>query len=1628
MKSLLLFFAAFLLSSALSAQNVNFTVYNMANTPAFTTNSFKQIAIGKHNHLWVGTTNEGIYKYNGKTWVKGTALLNNNIKSICRTPDSMIVIGQAGKNGAQASTGGLNLFSDTTFVTTYWSALAGLPSRFVNGACVSSNGTIWTANSPDVIGSTINDGGIGYKTSAATNFSHLGIGLPTNDTWIYSIATNNTEVWAGINKACPSGGCVSAGILRYSVTGAYLGKFDTTNTPIPFQFHVGAALVRAICFTGTNDAWVGLNTGGLAVYSGGTWTLIKSTNSKFPNGAVVNYNAMKADKNGKVYIGTNMGLLVYTGGPLSSPGSYQLYTTANGLPSNNVTGIETVDVKTNWLTTAAGIVKMEESFKPKPNGWSFSNSKANIWPRSWFQQFNYATDPYLGGAVAYPQLNTAGVLTTIPDSTFPDWPLFVKNVGEAQCYQTVAGVKVIKNLAVSRYYTIMDTWKGSCFGFVQTSFMAYDSIQRFRATFPTVGPWTSNKLYDLPLNVENRKCINLMMTRQSQQTYWNYVTPIFTTVDPITTLANVRQMLEDNSRNDRGLLLYNQNGPGGHIVNPYKIVRDTADPDVRFIYIYDNNYPGDSTRRVVVDSVLNCWLYNLSINANSAAYEWGGFTANKGLVVCTPVRDWYNPVNINNVAKLNGPSLLPGSGTIEVYNRDSSDILITNAAGQTEGYQGGQLIQNIPNAIPMLKLTGGADIPKGYHLPEADYVVKLSDFKTPKSSLTLYNSNGGFGFSRTGATLAQKDIIDVTADGILLENQDNLTKTNTLNCVFEDAGNEMNVVISKLGLSPNGTSGLHLFSGTEVKLLNTGSATQYELSLRYVDGNGASKFLHDSVSIAANTAHIIHPDWANLKTAYVMVFVDNGNNTSYEDTLYLGNDQLPQFLTFPTKLEKSAAATFDTIHLINNGGGVLNWSVASADTSWLKIIGANSGVDTGSVIVSVKADTAAARTGLIQFTSTDGAANPYNIVVTQQGLLSTPAGLSASDGIFSDGVHLSWNAAAGATHYQVYRAEYAGIDGNAISGWMSDTTFIDTTANKGQFYYFKVRAAQDSLGKNTTELSLGDDGWAAGFTADFSYSGECSGQPTLFQETSNVHSAYYCRWDINNDGSWDYTGNSIQHTFASAGTYTVKLSVTDSVAYTETRIKTIVIKAFPIIAMVSDTTVCASQSITLNAGSGFASYLWSTGATTASITVDSSGYGLGLTPISVNVMGTNACSVIATTIIKWDTCSSAGGFNLGGIVTYDNNASTVLNNASVMLKQGGSVVHQTTADALGNYVFNNLQSGDYVLTGASDKEWGGVNSTDALRVTRYFVGLISLSSLRAMAADVNGSGFVNAADGLLVAKRFVGLNTSFVVGDWAFTKDTVHIGGVANQVANLKAVVYGDVDGSYIPPAKLQPSLMLTSNGIQLVGKDNTIEIPVRVTDKLEIGAISLVMNIPAQIKAIHNVITKADGNLLYHVSGETLRIAWFSLNPMHLEAGDELLRIQCQLRQDISANAENWTLTAESQLADAEGDTYGALTITIPEVLTDANTFFLSQNIPNPCQTNTEISWFMPEDGKVVISIYDLLGHEVAAFVNANYEKGAHTVVFDAASLRAGTYNYRVEISGLSQHFGQTRKMVVIK
>lgn len=85
---------------------------------------------------------------------------------------------------------------------------------------------------------------------------------------------------------------------------------------------------------------------------------------------------------------------------------------------------------------------------------------------------------------------------------------------------------------------------------------------------------------------------------------------------------------------------------------------------------------------------------------------------------------------------------------------------------------------------------------------------------------------------------------------------------------------------------------------------------------------------------------------------------------------------------------------------------------------------------------------------------------------------------------------------------------------------------------------------------------------------------------------------------------------------------------------------------------------------------------------------------------------------------------------------------------------------------------------------------------------------------------------------------------------------------------------------------------------------------------------------------------------------------------------------------------------------------------------------FELNQNYPNPFNPSTVISFGIKEEGAYRLSVYNLIGEEVAVLVNGDLSAGYYNFTFNAANLSSGIYIYRLH----GKNVNLVKKMVFLK
>jgi len=121
-----------------------------------------------------------------------------------------------------------------------------------------------------------------------------------------------------------------------------------------------------------------------------------------------------------------------------------------------------------------------------------------------------------------------------------------------------------------------------------------------------------------------------------------------------------------------------------------------------------------------------------------------------------------------------------------------------------------------------------------------------------------------------------------------------------------------------------------------------------------------------------------------------------------------------------------------------------------------------------------------------------------------------------------------------------------------------------------------------------------------------------------------------------------------------------------------------------------------------------------------------------------------------------------------------------------------------------------------------------------------------------------------------------------------------------------------------------------------------------------------------------------------------------------------------------VSVQVSDGTLTTTTT-----GIITASATITGVEDLGGVPTeFSLMQNYPNPFNPTTSIRFALPSESQVKLTVFNMLGQEVASLFQGTLAAGNHKVDFDASKLTSGMYIYRIEAGS----FVSVKKMLLMK
>ncbi len=401
-----------------------------------------------------------------------------------------------------------------------------------------------------------------------------------------------------------------------------------------------------------------------------------------------------------------------------------------------------------------------------------------------------------------------------------------------------------------------------------------------------------------------------------------------------------------------------------------------------------------------------------------------------------------------------------------------------------------------------------------------------------------------------------------------------------------------------------------------------------------------------------------------------------------------------------------------------------------------------------------------------------------------------------------------------------------------------------------------------------------------------------------------------------------------------------------------------------------------------------------------------------------------------------------------------------IDNVTVILKNypAETEVARDTSDASGNFHFDGIADGDYMLSydkyTIDSMVWGNDANAIDVALIKYYIGSDptvdqsrDFSINYKKAANVDNNAFINAVDvARLKAKIGSPYNVSknFPKGNWVAC-DTVFTVAGSDLHINLKTICYGDFNASSNKyrdslvnwsAAKSFPENMITqANESITTSSHDYFEVPLRISTKMnDFSALGLELNYPnkeyklvsaimsktgnkntVKINPTLNEILNDDNDLLVTDEDGIIRVVYATTNPFDVAANDEVIRLGFQSLHDLKQGELDFDLYGTGVIGNMLGEKNKDAYLTIPKIVIQGSVDagFDFTGYPNPFNEILTFFYSLPENGKVKITMYNANGKMIRELINETQIEGKHSIKFIPENLPAGMYTFKLEYTG---------------
>lgn len=524
-------------------------------------------------------------------------------------------------------------------------------------------------------------------------------------------------------------------------------------------------------------------------------------------------------------------------------------------------------------------------FRKNRDQWGFSNTQNDMWPQTWWQQFNYSgIDPFTNKQ--YSQTQCDGIFKLVNSSVFPDWISWVNTFGIGACYANQQAGIYWPSALLRWWFTIYAggntlnnfyPWGGSCFGIAAASALEFRYKEEFHNGYPNFPQLTPPIVIVSEDGV--KRVVNELYTHQyGEPTQSNDV--FNANITPAQTVNELKQMLSEDNAIIRTLSIFNNNGKGGHTILAYALQQDTIQSNLYYIKVYDNSNPS-SNIPITVDVTAS--------NGNGAwsTPDWSGWGGNKEMYLEMPSINYLNNASLSKVQIAQSPFIL-SNNELKIYYPESSSIQIIDAQNNITGNLSGTIFNDIPGSLTRFNKNGSEDPPYAYSLPKDNYSLVLNDFNEDTVKTLFSTGNKSFMYERSGAYNEQFDNLYFDG-GLEVSNNNSENKTTTLLNLISEGTQEKLFIASSIDLNVYSSVKIENPDSNTVKITSTFLDDIYDVELNYVTDAKLDRFIAKDIWLPANASQTFVPEWTDLSNNDLKVLIDFDNDGTIDDSLYLQN-------------------------------------------------------------------------------------------------------------------------------------------------------------------------------------------------------------------------------------------------------------------------------------------------------------------------------------------------------------------------------------------------------------------------------------------------------------------------------------------------------------------------------------------------------------------------------------------------------------------------------------------------------------------------------------------------------------------------------------------------------------------